>query len=103
MLTPRCLPACLSPGVGSYLDRYGPLLLRLQQSMGPAERMGGQLAQDVQRELEAATPLSALPQRRVWRQVRMARLARLKRELQQREEEEAEEGKGKVGALPDDI
>ena len=81
------------PGMESYLDRYGPMLLRLQQSMGLAGRMGEQLAQEVQRELEAETPLSALRQRRRWREVRMARLAKLKRDLDQREQREAEEGK----------
>ena len=55
--------------------------------------MGGQLAQEVQRELEAETPLSALQQRRRWRELRMARLAKLKRDLGQREQREAEDSK----------
>ena len=55
--------------------------------------MGGQLAQEVQRELEAETPLSALRQRRRWRELRMARLAKLKRDLDQREQRKAEDSK----------
>lgn len=79
-------------GIGSYLERYGPTLLRLQSTMTHPGRMGGELAQKVQEDMEKVVPLDALPVRRLWRQKRMARLAKLKRDLDLVEISEAERG-----------
>ena len=79
--------------MGSYLERYGETVLRLQRSMGPALRVGGELARRVEEEMSVSAPLSALPERRRWRELRLARLAQLKRDLRLQEEREEEEGK----------
>lgn len=61
--------------------------------MGEAGLMGGQLAEDVQKVLEADTPLDHIPRRRRWKDVRLAALAKLKQDLDTEERERNEEGK----------
>lgn len=87
-------------GIDSYLERYGPTILRLQSTMTHPGRMGGELAQKVQDDMEKVVPLDAIPERRLWRQVRMARLAKMKRDLDLMEAMEVE--RGKMNPLPKD-
>ncbi|XP_025099022.1 lambda-crystallin-like [Pomacea canaliculata] len=80
-------------GIENYLQRYGDFIYRMQASMGEAGLMGGQLAEDVQKVLEADTPLDHIPCRRRWKDVRLAALAKLKQDLDTEERERNEEGK----------
>ncbi|XP_070189451.1 lambda-crystallin-like isoform X2 [Littorina saxatilis] len=81
------------PGIKTYLDKYGPTILRLQSSMGPAGLMGGELAEEVEREMIKEVPLDRLAERRRWREVRIAHLSKLKRDIDLQEKKEIEEGK----------
>ncbi|KAK7492013.1 hypothetical protein BaRGS_00016677 [Batillaria attramentaria] len=87
-------------GIEGYLKTYGPMMYRLQSSMGETGPIGGQLAQDIQDALVVHTPLNALNERRRWREMRMAALAKLKQDMDRLDEQEAKEGK--VDLLPSD-
>ncbi|XP_048258419.1 lambda-crystallin homolog isoform X2 [Haliotis rufescens] len=68
-------------GFGSYCERYGDMIFRVQQSFGAPEQMGGALAEHIEGEMVKEVPLDSLEKARRRREAKMAALGKLKADL----------------------
>ncbi|XP_067675506.1 lambda-crystallin-like isoform X2 [Haliotis asinina] len=68
-------------GFGSYCERYADTILRVQQSFGAPQQMGGALAEHIQEEMAKEVPLDKLGEARRRREAKMAALAKFKEDL----------------------
>ncbi|KAH9503700.1 Crystallin, lambda 1 [Bulinus truncatus] len=69
-------------GMYSYRDRYADMILGIQQSFGPPERMDGPTLDIIQEDIsKVAGPVENIAARRQWRDKRLTALAKLKKDL----------------------
>ncbi|KAK0042763.1 lambda-crystallin [Biomphalaria pfeifferi] len=73
-------------GMYSYRDRYADMILGIQQSFGPPERMDGPTLDLIQQDIaKVAGPVEDIGTRRQWRDKRLIALAKLKRDMDKSE------------------
>lgn len=69
-------------GMYSYRDRYADMVLGIQESFGPPERMDGPTLDLIQEDISrVAGPVEDIAVRRQWRDKRLIALAKLKQDL----------------------
>ncbi|OQV17806.1 Lambda-crystallin-like protein [Hypsibius exemplaris] len=70
-------------GVTSYCDRYADTIYRVSETFGPTPTMtpGGDVCNEIEKEIVKTIPIAELAARRQWRDDRLAELSKLKRNV----------------------
>lgn len=69
-------------GFVNYCDRYSKTIHAVSQTFKPLPKFEGPLVQSIAEQLEAATPLDKLQDRRNWRDSCLTKLSQLKKQME---------------------